>query len=299
MKPILISGLVNIETTVPITGFPIEYHPIEYLFGGIESNVAGVGFNISAALKALGAEPCFWSVIGQDMNSQIIQGELRARKINCELFPAVNCAAHSVVLYDGTGARMIYCDLKDMQESRYPAEQVQSNLPDTDLAAVCNINFSRALLKPLRDKGVCIATDVHVLSDIADAYNAEFIEAADILFLSNENIIGREHEFINSLAQAYDNSVIVIGMGGDGALMYERKTDKISHYPARRTRDIVNTIGAGDALFSCFLYFYQKTKDPYASLENAMVFASWKIGEKGAAKGFLSEQELKNIEPLS
>jgi ribokinase len=55
---------------------------------------------------------------------------------------------------------------------------------------------------------------------------------------------------------------------------------------------VVNTIGAGDALFSSFLDGFLRTKDPYQALRRAMVFASYKIGEKGAAEGFLSRTEL-------
>lgn len=293
MKPILVSGLVNVETTVPIMLFPVEYQPIEYLFHGIESNVSGVGFNVSAALKALGVEPILWSIVGQDITSDIIREALRSREITCELFPAVDCSSQSVVLYDSAGTRMIYCDLQNLQEANYPVEKVESALPDIDLAAVCNINFSRILLKPLKDKGICIATDVHVLCDIDDPYNADFMSAADILFLSNEKIIGRERDFIGRLAQMYNNQVIVVGLGHNGALMYVCNDGSITYFPALRTRNIANTVGAGDALFACFLYFYQKYNNPYTALENAMVFASWKIGEKGASKGFLSEKDLE------
>jgi sugar/nucleoside kinase (ribokinase family) len=49
----------------------------------------------------------------------------------------------------------------------------------------------------------------------------------------------------------------------------------------------VNTIGAGDALFSAFVHAFQRSGDPYAALEKAVVFASYKIGTAGAADGFL------------
>jgi len=77
--------------------------------------------------------------------------------------------------------------------------------------------------------------------------------------------------------------------------MYVREENGIKQYPAVKTRDIVNTIGAGDALFSSFIYFYNKTKDPYYAVEKAIIFASYKIGENGAAQGFLSEEELLKI----
>ena len=53
---ILVSGLLNIETTVAVRGFPINYYPIDYPFFGIDSNVSGVGFNIAKAMTALGDE---------------------------------------------------------------------------------------------------------------------------------------------------------------------------------------------------------------------------------------------------
>lgn len=60
---------------------------------------------------------------------------------------------------------------------------------------------------------------------------------------------------------------------------------------------IVSTIGAGDSLFASFIHFYinghsPNGHSPYDALQNAIVFASYKIGEKGASKGFLTERQL-------
>lgn len=71
-----------------------------------------------------------------------------------------------------------------------------------------------------------------------------------------------------------------------------RRDEFLARYPAVFTRRVVNTIGAGDALFSAFLDRYSRTKNPYRALQAAMVFASYKIGEKGAAQGFLTGKEL-------
>ncbi len=50
---ILVAGLVNMETTVKVEGFPIKYTPIEYLFGGVDSLVSGVAVSIPKAIKTL------------------------------------------------------------------------------------------------------------------------------------------------------------------------------------------------------------------------------------------------------
>ena len=140
-----------------------------------------------------------------------------------------------------------------------------------------------------------IATDVHVVYDINDEYNRDFMKYSDILFLSNENILEREKDFMESLIKTYNQKIIVIGLGANGVLIYVREENQIKHYSAVKTREVINTIGAGDALFSSFIYFYIKTKDPYYSIEKAILFASYKIGEKGAADGFLTEEELLKI----
>ena len=59
MKKILVSGLVNTETTVKVGAFPIEYAPIEYSFFGVNTSVSGVAYNIVKALKTLGDEIFF------------------------------------------------------------------------------------------------------------------------------------------------------------------------------------------------------------------------------------------------
>ncbi len=36
---VIVSGLVNIETTLKVRKFPIDYYPIDYPFFGIKSDV--------------------------------------------------------------------------------------------------------------------------------------------------------------------------------------------------------------------------------------------------------------------
>ena len=295
MKKIIVSGVINIETSLAVKHFPVEYCPIDYNFFGIQTGISGVGYNVAVALKTLGAEPHLLSIVGKDMYRTIIENELKEKQISCDLSPLLDTTPQSIVLYDEEGKRRIYSDLKDIQDKKYPYNEVEQSFLDVDLAVICNINFSRELLAVMKEKGICIASDVHVVNDLDDEYNRDFMQAADILFLSNENIKGREREFLNQLINKYNNKIIVIGMGAQGALMYNRESGDISVHEARRTREIINTVGAGDALFSAFIFFYSKSGNPYESIENAIYFASYKIGEDGGANGFLTEQELINL----
>jgi acarbose 7IV-phosphotransferase len=292
---VLVSGLISIETTARVDRFPIEYSPIEYRFFGNRSTISGVGFNIIKAIKKLGGDPEFLSIIGNDMYRDIIKNEIKNLGINNEfVLPVADETSQSVILYNEK-QRKILLDLKNIQETDYPVnEKLREIIDGINIAILCNINFSRNLLKIVKSSGKLIATDVHVVSDINDEYNTDFMKYADILFLSNENIMGKEESFLKQLIETYDSKIIVTGLGSGGLLIHVRG-EKIKHYPAVKTREVVNTIGAGDALFSAFIYFYNKTNDPYYAIERAIVFASYKIGEKGAAEGFLTEEELLEI----
>ncbi|MDR0456501.1 MAG: carbohydrate kinase family protein [Treponema sp.] len=295
MNNILVSGHIGVEITAKIDRFPVKYTPIDYEFYGVNSTIAGVGYNIAKAIKTLGGNPTFFSVIGNDIYKDIIKNEIENIGINNEyVLPIMENTSQSVILYN-ENKRKIILDLKNVQEIKYPVEKVDEVISTVDMAILCNINYSRELLKKIKGYGKTIATDVHVLNDIDDKYNKDFLAYSDILFLSNEKILGKEEVFLKKIAVAYNNKIIVIGLGENGVLMYVREGSKTEHYPAVKTRNIVNTIGAGDALFSSFIYFYNKTKDAYYSIEKAIIFASYKIGEKGAAQGFLPEDELLKI----
>lgn len=162
-----------------------------------------------------------------------------------------------------------------------------------DLVAACNINFNRPLLRRAKAAGKPIATDVHVLSDPYDPYNREFIEYADVLFLSDEAVGDGYAEFLHQLAASCGAAVIVMGRGAKGAALYQRPTGRIVAMEAVSAGPVVNTVGAGDALFSAFLHYYARGLAPEDALCRAQVFAAHKITVSGASNGFVSEQQIE------
>lgn len=294
MSKILVSGLVNLETTCSVKGFPIEYAPVDYNFFGVNSAVSGVGYNVAKSLATLGNSVDMATMLGSDSAGDLALAALRDSGVNCEY--AVRCmeqTAASVVLYDRDGRRRIYCDLKDIQERSYDYSGV--DVSKYDAAVVCNINFSRPLLRKAKEAGIPVATDVHVLSNIDDEYNRNFMECADILFLSDEGIPCEPREFLMQIERRYGNKIIVLGQGGNGALMYLRDEERFYDFSAVRVGEIVNTVGAGDSLFSSFVSLYAEGLHPVECLKRAEIFASNKIRTNGASKGFVTRDELEKL----
>lgn len=162
MSEILISGLINLETTLQIESFPIPYFPVRYPFYGVRTTVSGVGYNLAKALTRLGDHPRFLSLIGRDPAAQLIQQALKTDQINPDyILPVLDQTPQSVILYDHDGRRQINVDLKDIQEKQYPEERFKAALDGCQMAVLCNINFSRPMLTPARRAGKLVATDVH------------------------------------------------------------------------------------------------------------------------------------------
>lgn len=294
MPSILVCGLTNLETTVLVDDFPIEYFPARYIGDGVRVTTSGVGFNVARALAVLENDVRFLSLLGDDVSGRICREEIRAAGIDDSDIITVNGGtAHSAILNDRTGRRQINLDLRKMQESLFPADRFAAAARDAELAVLCNINFSRPLLFEARRLGKVIAADLHALGSLADEYNRDWLESTDILFMSHENLPCAPEEFAEELFGRFPARILVIGLGTDGAMLAERGRPP-RRFPAVTPRAIVNTIGAGDALFSSFLDGWLRYGDAAKALARAIFYAGWKIGANGGAAGLLSAAELNS-----
>lgn len=297
MANILVAGLINIETTLRIDSFPIDYQPVRYAFDAIQSSVSGVGFNIAKALTTLGHNVRLLSLIGDDAAGSLIRAVLDAEGIATEhVLPVLPATPQSVILYDASGQRMINTDLKSIQETPYPTDAITAmTWKNIDLAVLANINFSRPLLAAAKAAGIPIATDIHTISDIHDTYNADYMRAADILFMSDSGLPVAPDAWVEQLWSAYETPIIGIGMGAEGAYLALEDTRSTYTVPAQTVREVINTVGAGDALFSAFVHGYLVDENPMLAMKKAVLFASHKIGASSGSEGFLTAEQLNDL----
>lgn len=296
MGDILVCGNVNLETTLRVETFPIAYTPVNYPFFGISSQVAGVGYNVARALTTLGDRARFASLTGLDLAGRLVEATLEADGI-AQRFVVRQLAQtpQSVVIVDRAGERQVNTDLKDIPRQTYPVELLESALRGCSLAVLTNVNYARPFLQPARQAGAPVVTDLHDIADLDSEHNRAFMEAADILFMSHRRLPCPAEAWARRLVERYGTEVVVVGLGAGGALLSVKRDGFLGLVPAVRTREVVNTVGAGDALLSAFVHYYTKTPNPYAAIEKAVVFASYKIGEDGASRGFLDEPALDRL----
>lgn len=233
MGKILVSGVVNVENNLKVDSFPIEYTPVNFSFFGINTNIAGVGFNLSKALKTLGDEVELLSITGDDLNSDAIFATLNKMDISTDYIEKIAAnTAQSIILYDSSGRRQIFTDIKNIQELEYPIGKFDEAFIGCDIAILCNVNYSRKLIEKVKRSGKLLACDVQAISDIEDEYNRDFIKNADILFFSNDKLGGNAEKFLKQIVEKFENKIIVAGLGGEGTLMYVRGDNFTGRFPA-------------------------------------------------------------------
>ncbi len=291
---ILVAGLVNMETTLRIDSFPIEYESVRFTGGAVASQVSGVGYNITKALTTLGNEVRFLSMVGDDVIGRLIQQTLISEGISDNhILAKLPETPQSVILYEPSGRRAIFSDLKTIRDEAYPEAQFREALADCELAILANIPFSRPFLSIAKAKNIPIATDVHAIQNLDDDYNRDYMTLADIVFMSHEKLPIAPKEWASQVQSRYSTPIIVIGMGAEGALLTVKDDNRVEMIPPKVLRPIVNTVGSGDALFSAFNHVYSKTCDPYLAIRKAVLFAGYKIGSASGSEGFLTNDELE------
>ena len=301
MARVLVAGLIAIETNLRVEGFPLDYYPVTYPFHGVTTNVSGSGWNVAKALAGLGHDVRFASLVGTDALASLARDDVRAAGVSDDFLLATpGSTCQSVILVDPAGRRQVHTDLKDVQEPAmvYPPELLARALVGCQLAVVGNMVVFRPAMAAARAAGVPRVVDVHVLHDLDDEYNRDFLRGATTIIASDEGLDGRDpHTYLRELQERYPATTAILGRGARGATVLHRDTtgNEVHDVPAVAPRGVVNTVGAGDALLSGFVHASLEGARPHEALVVATTFAGWKVGASGAAAGLTDAAHLAQL----
>ena len=291
MNNVVVVGPAELQETVKVNSKRISVQENDFTFDGIDTYIGGHGCNVARVLQKLGRKVSFVSLIGQDVIGDIVFNELIKSKISTEFIEkSLKESSHTVIAYD-KGFRKFFIDLKDVQQTDLSVN-CEKIISESDIVLASNINYARPIVDMARKMKKTIAIDIHDQDNVEDEYNKFFMENADILFMSNEKIIGKEKDFLKKLINRYDAKIIVIGMGSNGALMYDEIKEVTLHYKPQMVKEVNCVFGTGDAFFASFIHFYCKKGSSESALDLAMTYAEKKIRHKGPDTGLLTEEEL-------
>ncbi|MGN0329863.1 MAG: carbohydrate kinase family protein [Kineothrix sp.] len=294
MGKFMVAGIVQKETIVRVDKIPLEYTGVTGKPDTIFISMGGDAYNESLALQWLGNSVDFMTMLGKDESMELINPPgCEVRLVTDYVLPILKDTPTAVVLYDNSRRQQIFEDVKDIRDASYDLELFRDRAARAELLVVSNANFCRPLMQIGKELRKPIAVNIRQYQEEKVCYNEDFLKAADILYVSDDHLIREPYEFVKSLAVRYRPAIILLGQGAEGLILYDRHKNIIAHYDTVKTHGIVSTVGAGNALFSCFLHFYNITHDSVYAVKNALLFASYKIGFMGTSNGFLREEEIQ------
>lgn len=294
MSKFLVAGVTQIETIVRVDKIPVSYAPLTSVQDSIYTAMGGDAYNESLALKWLGDDVTFMSIVGRNQDFGLINPPDRRITLSTDyIIPQMQETPTEVVLYDKQRKQQIFEDIKDLRENAYDMNVVAPIAGACDMMVLANANFCRPFAKTAAELGKPIAVNIRSYNPEKEKYNTDFLEPAKVLYFSDDTLTEDPYDFIDRMASTYGTEVIILGQGSEGLILFDKTKDIKAHYKTVKTNEVVNTIGAGNALFACFLHFYMETGDSVNAIKNALLFASYKIGYMGTSNGFMTVDQLE------
>ena len=154
MSKFLVSGILQRETSVKVDELPIKYQPVTDTFGSIHSGIGGDSYNEAIALKWLGNEVSFFTMIGTDEDAAILNSNNNDIVLNTDfVLPRLYATPAAVIFYDQTRKQQIFEDIKDSRSIEYDLDLFKSQLKGAEILITANANFCRPLLQAAIEDG--------------------------------------------------------------------------------------------------------------------------------------------------
>ncbi len=294
MSKFLVAGVTQIETIVRVDKIPVSYSPLTSVADSIYTAMGGDAYNESLALEWLGDDVTFMSIVGRNQDLGIINPPDRKITLSTEyIIPQMKETPTEVVLYDKNRKQQIFEDIKDLRENVYDMSMVAPIAESCDMMVLANANFCRPFAKEAAARNKPIAVNIRSYKPEKEKYNTDFLEPAQVLYFSDDTLSEDPYEFIDRMSGTYGTEIIILGQGSEGLILFDKSKNLRVHYKTVKTNEVVNTIGAGNALFACFLHYYMENGDSVNAIKNALLFASYKIGYMGTSNGFMTTDQLE------
>ena len=157
--------------------------------------------------------------------------------------------------------------------------------------AIINIsNYCRHLLPICQELEKEIWTDLHDY-DLNNRYHQDFIDAADYIFLSSDNL----PNYKDFMHQQIDNGkkLVVCTHAKNGASAISKEGEWFD-IPIIDKYEMINTNGAGDSFFSGYLYAHNQEHDIKTCLQYATITAGLCITSKELSHPQLTQELIES-----
>ena len=251
---VVVVGNAGVDTNVYLAGHDIGWQ-LEANFTTNIDYVGQAGGYASRGFAGLGWRTAFAGHLGDDMAGQFVRAVFQREGIDMRaVWTDPAGTARSVNLMFSNGQRKPFYDGKSHMTLAPDLAACRAALAGARLAHFNIPNWARQILPLARNSGALISCDIQDVSDLNDPYRRDFIEAADVLFLSAANLSDPAGPMAALMARK-PGQVIVAGLGARGCAL--AAADEIKTFRALDDfGPVVDTNGAGDSLAVGFMSAY-------------------------------------------
>lgn len=220
--------------------------------------VGQAGAYSSRGFARLGRRTRFLGALADDAAGRMVREALEGDGVDISaVFEDPAGTARSVNLIPRDGSRRAFYDGRGHMTLEPPMTAAAAAVAGARLIHVHLANWARLVL-PLSQRvapDAVVSVDLQDVREVTDPYRADFVAAADVLFLSAANLadpVGAAEALLERSGRA---GIAVVGLGREGALTVTPLGRE--HHPIPDLDlPVVDTNGAGDGLATGFLDAY-------------------------------------------
>lgn len=259
MSKILVLGGTSYDTIVQLDKNPV----LRGTFFAKESyeRCGSTGTAKATALKKLGAEVTLHTVLGDDEAARAVLECLESFQLPHVIDYYEGATDQHINILDQAGNRISLFMPNPMKHHGIEEDRLNGLIQNSDIIVLNILDHYKPYLHLL--KGRTVWTDLQDYLE-GDPYYDEFIEAAQVIFMSSERLIDYRSTMRRMGAQG---KLIVATHGKEGSTAFQ---DGRYHEQDAHDFVLVDSDGAGDNFFAGFLVEYIKKH----SLERSLMTAS-------------------------
>jgi sugar/nucleoside kinase (ribokinase family) len=294
---VVVVGNVGIDTNVYLAGPPdlIDGLREESHFTSTIDYLGQPGGYTSRGFAGLGRSTSFIGHVGDDPLGAWVRTELNNDGIDLSgLATDPAGTARGVNLMGPDGSRISFYDGRGHQSLNVDPALAAGIFAGAQLALFHLPDWARHLLPVARHSGAAIACDLQDIRDPDDEYLRDFLEGADVLFVSSAHHLNPA-PMLKRLVRRSGGSMVICGRGGLGVAIAD--TDGIRVYPPPDLDlPVVDTNGAGDALAVGFLVAYQLEGRPVEeSVLRGQLAARWTCAQSADSGNPITAEQLAEL----
>lgn len=288
MSPsILIIGGTSVDTIIQLDQLPApEPRTIwpRTSYRALGSTGAGKALN----LAALDLTVQLHTLLGADAEGRFVREALAHPNIELLAEEVSEPTEQHVNLMDPEGRRISLFTRPPADPARVDWRPVTAALAGCDLAVINILSYAKPALELAKAAGKAIWTDLHDY-DGRNPYHQPFVDAADVIFLSSDNL--PDYRSFMTAMIARGKQQVICTHGSQGASLLTRSGDWFEQ-PAFKVARVCDSNGAGDAFFSGFLLGTLTGADEQTCLRMGAVCGALCVQEPSLAAPALSRSSL-------